>query len=205
MFYVDDSGHIRMNNKPVSYSRLVTRLRHVGAAVLLMATAIAVHAQDAAINSQTAAIKSAKVASSLLQDIVRIGDRLVVVGERGHIATSDDNGKTWQQAEVPTRAMMNAVFFISPTEGWAVGHDALVLHTTDAGLTWTIQLDGLKFTRKRMADSIPVLEAKLKELEVNKQAAEDQLDGLTPSDTATDVAEAGDDADAGDCPGRRHR
>lgn len=190
MFYVDDSGHIRMNKKPASYSLLATQIRNTVVTTLLIAATASVCAQDTAVSNQKTAIKSARVAESLLQDITRIGDRLVVVGERGHIATSDDNGKTWQQAEVPTRAMMNAVFFVSPTEGWAVGHDELVLHTTDGGNTWAIQLDGLKFTRKRMADSIPTLEAKLKELEANKKAAEDQLDGLKPSDT--NVAENAD-------------
>ena len=126
----------------------------------------------------------------------------MVVGERGHIATSDDNGKTWQQADVPTRAMLNAVFFISPTEGWAVGHDELVLHTTDAGKTWAIQLDGLKFTRKRMADSIPALEAKLKELKANKQAAEDQLDGLKPADSS--VATGSEEETAGEADDGAH-
>lgn len=198
MFYVDDSGHIRMNKKPASYSRLATRLRNAGAIALLMATAVVAHAQDTVVSSQKPAIKSVKVAQSLLQDITRAGDRLVVVGERGHIATSDDNGKTWQQAEVPTRAMMNAVFFISPTEGWAVGHDGLVLHTADAGGTWAIQLDGLKFTRKRMADSIPGLEAKLKELEANKKAAEDQLEGVKSPDAGAVDLEAGTDDDHAD-------
>ncbi|HNI38460.1 MAG TPA: YCF48-related protein, partial [Pseudomonadales bacterium] len=98
--------------------------------------------------------------------------------------------------------MLNAVFFISPTEGWAVGHDELVLHTTDAGKTWAIQLDGLKFTRKRMADSIPALEAKLKELKANKQAAEDQLDGLKPADSS--VATGSEEETAGEADDGAH-
>jgi len=195
MFYKDDSGHIRMNKKPASYSVLVSKLRHASSIALLMTIAVTAYAQDVAVSSQKPAIKSEKIAQSLLQDIVRVGDRLVVVGERGHIATSDDNGKTWQQAEVPTRAMMNAVFFVSASEGWAVGHDGLVLHTTDGGKTWTIQLDGLKFTRKLKAESIPVLEAKLKELEVNKKAAEDQLEGMDSSETAASSADEASGAD----------
>ncbi|MEZ5493470.1 MAG: YCF48-related protein [Pseudomonadales bacterium] len=185
-----------MNKKSASYSVLVSKLRHASSIALLMATAVTAYAQDAAVSSQKPAIKSEKVAQSLLQDIVRVGDRLVVVGERGHIATSDDNGKTWQQAEVPTRAMMNAVFFISASEGWAVGHDGLVLHTTDGGKTWAIQLDGLKFTRKLKAESIPGLEAKLKELEVNKKAAEDQLEGMDSAETA--AGSAADDVSGAD-------
>jgi photosystem II stability/assembly factor-like uncharacterized protein len=155
-----------------------------------IATPILVTAQESAIISQQSAIKSTKVAASLLQDITRTGDRLVVVGERGHIAYSDDNGKSWQQADDPTRAMLNAVFFISPEEGWAVGHDGLVLHTTDAAKTWSIQLDGLKFTRKRMADSIPLLEEKIKVLEADKAAVEAQMDDAQPDDAGEEVTNA---------------
>lgn len=139
---------------------------------LFLTASICVFAQDAVVASQLPAIKSSKTAESLLQDVTRVGSRLVAVGERGHIIFSDDNGKTWQQADVPTRAMLNAVFFIGNDEGWAVGHDGLVLHSTDGGKSWSIQLDGLKFTRKRMADKIPVLEAKLKQLNDDKAAAE---------------------------------
>jgi photosystem II stability/assembly factor-like uncharacterized protein len=35
-----------------------------------------------------------------------------------------------------------AVRFVSATHGWAVGHDGIVLHSADAGKTWTKQLDG---------------------------------------------------------------
>lgn len=78
-------------------------------------------------------------ARSLLLDGARAGDRLVVVGERGHILLSDDNGATWRQADVPTRATLTAVAFATPEQGWAVGHDAVILESVDAGDTWSIR------------------------------------------------------------------
>ena len=179
-------------NRKVACSCFYSVIKTLGlvASSFLLATPILVTAQESAIISQQSAIKSTKVAESLLQDITRTGDRLVVVGERGHIAYSDDNGKSWQQADDPTRAMLNAVFFISPEEGWAVGHDGLVLHTTDAAKTWSIQLDGLKFTRKRMADSIPLLEEKIKVLEADKAAVEAQMDDAQPDDAGEEVTNA---------------
>ncbi len=163
----------------------------VGVAVFSVAVGLTVvsgssFAAEQATASQLPAIKSDKVSVSLLQDIVRVGDRLVVVGERGHIAFSDDNGKSWQQANVPTRQMLNAVFFIDGSHGWAVGYDGLVLNTTDGGVNWGIQLDGLKFTRQRMADKIPTLENQIKDLEQKKLAA----------DSALSEAEDNGDADA---------
>lgn len=78
-------------------------------------------------------------AKSLLLDVTLAGDRVVAVGERGHILLSDDYGLTWTQATVPTRATLTAVTFISPEVGWAAGHDNVILHTRDGGATWQRQ------------------------------------------------------------------
>ena len=68
---------------------------------------------------------------SLVLDVDRAGDRLVVVGERGHILTSDDNGATWTQSPVPTRANLTGIDFADDTTGWAVaiGGGRLVIST----------------------------------------------------------------------------
>lgn len=77
-------------------------------------------------------------ATSLLLDLAQAGNRLVAVGERGHILLSDDQGATWRQAKsVPTRAMLTAVYFADTEYGWAVGHDETILNTIDGGETWT--------------------------------------------------------------------
>ena len=73
---------------------------------------------------------------SLLLDGQVIGDRIIVVGERGHILISEDQGVSWQQQEVPTRATLTSVFFIDPDRGWAAGHDSVILQTGDGGRHW---------------------------------------------------------------------
>jgi photosystem II stability/assembly factor-like uncharacterized protein len=88
------------------------------------------------------AAQSALAARSLIQGLARAGDRVVAVGQRGHILYSDDQGLSWQQALVPLSSDLLAVHFPSATQGWAVGHDGVVLHTTDAGRSWQIQLTG---------------------------------------------------------------
>ncbi len=75
-------------------------------------------------------------ASTLLLDAVLVDGAYVAVGDRGHILTSSDAGETWQQQAVPTRSMLTAVWFHDRQTGWAVGHDTLVLKTTDGGVTW---------------------------------------------------------------------
>src|SRR5688572_18378097 len=74
---------------------------------------------------------------SLLLDIAAAGERLVVVGERGHVLFSDDRGASWKQAEkVPTRALLTGVCFADAQRGVAVGHDEVIIVTADAGNTW---------------------------------------------------------------------
>jgi photosystem II stability/assembly factor-like uncharacterized protein len=75
-------------------------------------------------------------ATSLLCDLTAAGGRLVAVGEHGHILLSDDQGRTWRQAAVPTRATLTAVNFVDARQGWAVGHLGTLLRTVDAGETW---------------------------------------------------------------------
>lgn len=81
---------------------------------------------------------------NLLNDVERAGDRLVAIGERGHIIFSDDEGTTWTQAEVPVSVTLTGVDFGSETHGWAVGHSGVVLHSDDAGETWELQLTGIR-------------------------------------------------------------
>lgn len=83
------------------------------------------------------AIQSDLAKQRLLTDITLINDKIVTVGERGHILISSD-GETWQQANVPVSVLLTSVAFVSETTGYAVGHDAVILKTTDGGLNWTL-------------------------------------------------------------------
>ncbi|MBL8352571.1 MAG: glycosyl hydrolase [Burkholderiaceae bacterium] len=90
----------------------------------------------------TPAVKSPLASRTLVNGLARSGERIVAVGQRGHVLLSDDQGKTWRQADVPVSSDLVAVAFPTPTNGWAVGHDGVVLRSTDAGATWTRALDG---------------------------------------------------------------
>ena len=88
------------------------------------------------------AMMSALAPKGLLNGIATAGDRVVAVGQRGHIIYSDDGGKSWIQDKVPVSVDLTAVYFPTPQNGWAVGQDGLVLHSSDNGVTWVKQLDG---------------------------------------------------------------
>ncbi len=87
------------------------------------------------------AVKYATASQALLIDVVAAGERLVAVGERGTIVYSDDQGGNWTQADVATSAHLNAVVFVDDKNGWAVGEDAVVLNTKDAGSSWQMQFE----------------------------------------------------------------
>jgi len=87
------------------------------------------------------AVKVDSASTSLALDVAKAGDRLVIVGERGHVLYSDDNGENWTQADVETRNQLNAVAFVNDKLGWAVGEDAVIVHTSNGGNSWTRQFD----------------------------------------------------------------
>lgn len=91
---------------------------------------------------ETPVLASPLAARGLINGLTMAGQRVIGVGQRGHIVYSDDQGANWQQATVPVSSDLVAVSFPSPQRGWAVGHDGVVLATTDAGATWHTQLDG---------------------------------------------------------------
>lgn len=75
----------------------------------------------------------------LLIDASRQGSRVVAVGDRGYIVISDDNGKSWRRAKSPAAPLLTAVEFIDDKNGWAVGHDSVILATSDGGENWQQQ------------------------------------------------------------------
>jgi photosystem II stability/assembly factor-like uncharacterized protein len=77
------------------------------------------------------------VKESLLLDIA-VADNIYIVGERGHILTGT-SGTDLSQVSVPTKTTLTAIA-VAGTEAWAVGHDASILHSSDNGATWEVQL-----------------------------------------------------------------
>lgn len=104
-------------------------------AMLVCATAQAAEPADTA---ALAAEIAPMAERSLLTRVVRAGSRLVAVGARGHILVSDD-AQQWRQVAVPVNSLLTAAYFVDAQRGWAVGHDAAILHTEDGGNSWTLQ------------------------------------------------------------------
>ncbi len=76
--------------------------------------------------------------STLLNGAARAGERIVAVGQWGHILLSDDDGANWRQVPVPVDVTLTAVRFADDRLGFAVGHDSTVLRTQDGGESWDL-------------------------------------------------------------------
>ncbi|WP_397535756.1 WD40/YVTN/BNR-like repeat-containing protein [Roseateles sp.] len=75
----------------------------------------------------------------MLLDLAQVGERLVAVGERGHVLLSDDLGRSWRQARaVPTRATLACIHATDGRRVWAAGHGGVILTSDDAGETWSL-------------------------------------------------------------------
>jgi photosystem II stability/assembly factor-like uncharacterized protein len=131
---------------PARVAGFVTRRLPIPAALrwapLMAALAFAAGANTPAVAQEEIAPEPAIMAplapQALAIDAVAIGGKLIAIGERGHILISTDNGATWRQSAVPTRAMLTGVFFYDENLGWAVGHDSAIVRTTDGGTTWEL-------------------------------------------------------------------
>jgi photosystem II stability/assembly factor-like uncharacterized protein len=95
---------------------------------------------------QTPAVRLSNAApDGLILGAAGAGQRMVTVGDRGVILLSDDQGKTWRQAqEVPTRATLTAVFAVDEKNLWAVGHWGVILKSVDGGEHWSLNHSDLE-------------------------------------------------------------
>ncbi|WP_370293990.1 WD40/YVTN/BNR-like repeat-containing protein [Thalassolituus sp.] len=126
----------------------------------------------------TPAMETLRAHEELLLDVTNAGDRLVSAGAHGHIVFSDDGGLSWRQGEVPVSVTLTSVDFYGERNGWAVGHDGVILGSEDGGKTWTKQFDGYQANKA-------ILEAARSNLAVMEERAELAAEG---SDEEADEA-----------------
>jgi photosystem II stability/assembly factor-like uncharacterized protein len=106
------------------------------AALLVVSPAVAAAACPDPVPESEWSVVMPLAAKTLMLDIAQVGETFVVVGDRGHVLISEDQGRSWAQKRTPTRALLTGVWFHDRDLGWAVGHDAVILRTEDGGETW---------------------------------------------------------------------
>ncbi|XOV77934.1 MAG: WD40/YVTN/BNR-like repeat-containing protein [Aestuariibacter sp.] len=107
------------------------KIKNLVLAVFLSVSTLSAQSQDSSYIAPLAT-------KSLLVDIVAENDRLIAVGERGHLLISNDAGDSWEQKSIPTVSMLTAVVSLGDNI-WAVGHDSVIVSSDDGGDTWSRQ------------------------------------------------------------------
>jgi photosystem II stability/assembly factor-like uncharacterized protein len=134
----------QFNHESTNTMKLPKRSSALLLALLGMTCLLPLTAASAATTPLARPAKASALAPRFpLMAVTRAGDRIVAVGERGHILYSDDSGTSWRQAQVPVSVALTSVRFASPKLGWAAGHGGVILHSADGGQTWVRQLDGV--------------------------------------------------------------
>lgn len=62
-----------------------------------------------------------------------------VVGGRGVMLHTNDAGRNWEMAQLPTEHRehwLDSVVFVDSARGWVAGEEGAIFHTEDAGRTW---------------------------------------------------------------------
>lgn len=71
-------------------------------------------------------------------DVTRAGEIIFAAGEHGRILYSGDEGYSWTLVRTPVDLPLTKIYFFNEMNGWAVGHDGVILRTVDGGLSWNI-------------------------------------------------------------------
>jgi photosystem II stability/assembly factor-like uncharacterized protein len=118
---------------------------------------------------------------SVFLEIDNFQQRQVMVGEYGRILVRDNAESTWLQANVPVQTTITAVNFINDKVAWAVGHQGVILKTTDGGHNWIKMFDGLQLTgllKTSLEQQIVTLTMQFERAEADSTFDEDMLDEL---------------------------
>lgn len=70
-------------------------------------------------------------------DVTVNGENIWLVGEFGFISTSSDSGENWRKLSSTVDSSLTGIAFSDDLRGVAVGLDGVLLHTFDAGQSWS--------------------------------------------------------------------
>lgn len=62
--------------------------------------------------------------------------------QKALIQKTTNSGKTWVTQETGKEDILEDIFFLNESTGWAVGENGVIIHTTNGGETWKEQISG---------------------------------------------------------------
>lgn len=175
------------------------RLR-LGIVIPLLVAATAASGQDDPVESVIAPLADQK----LLLDATTVDGLTVAVGTRGIVLLSEDAGASWRQVATPTRSMLTGVHFADRRNGWAVGHDAVIISTADGGETWQrvyfepereTPLFDVWFADQQRGIAVGAYGLFLRSVDGGQTWTDEAITVVDPGDTGEDVAEDSSDED----------
>jgi photosystem II stability/assembly factor-like uncharacterized protein len=150
------------------------------------------------------AIQAPKAAKALSLNVTSRGSNVLVVGERGIVlkrdfaaadaaqGVKDRDGRVWTQSRVPVSVNLTGVKFVTDTLAFVVGHDGVVLKSTDAGSSWTKVFDGVKANEQVVAAAKKKMDAIQSRFDAASAAEQDKMnEALEAATFAFEDAEAG--------------
>ncbi|MFP5483054.1 MAG: WD40/YVTN/BNR-like repeat-containing protein, partial [Gammaproteobacteria bacterium] len=150
------------------------------------------------------AIQAPKAAKALSLNVTSQGSNVLMVGERGIIlkrdfavgdpaqGVKDNEGKLWTQAKVPVSVNLTGVAYVNDTLAFVVGHDGVVLKSTDAGASWVKVFDGNKANEQVVAAAKKKMDDMQSRFDAASPAEQDKLSAeLEAATFAFEDAEAG--------------
>lgn len=150
------------------------------------------------------AMQAPKAAKALALNVTSLGSNVLMVGERGIVlkrdfaavdaaqGVKDSEGKVWTQAKVPVSVNLTGVVFVNETLAFVVGHDGVVLKSTDAGATWSKVFDGIKANEQVVAAAKKKMEDIQRRYDAASAAEQDKMnEALEAATFAFEDAEAG--------------
>ncbi|HEX4844127.1 MAG TPA: YCF48-related protein [Limnobacter sp.] len=150
------------------------------------------------------AIMAPKAAKALMLNVTSQGSNVLMVGERGIVlkkdmaaaepstGVKDADGRVWTQAQVPVSVNLTSVVFASDKVAYVVGHDGVVLKSSDAGASWTRVFDGNKANEQVVAAAKKKMDDIQSRFDAASPAEQDSMnEALEAATFAFEDAEAG--------------
>lgn len=80
-----------------------------------------------------------QIKNGVILDVQALDNKVIAVGEMGHIILSENSGENWRSVSSPTDKTITAVYILDKDRAWAVGHDGIIIATDNGGNDWSVQ------------------------------------------------------------------
>lgn len=139
---------------------------------------------------ETSSIEHTRANQALLLDIDISEKTILAVGEHGIVLLSENTGGSWQQQATPVSVLLTAVALVNPSTAITVGHDGVILRSTDSLSGWRKVFDGYRLNEqvlRQATDRLRMANLRLREASGADHRVE-MSDQVYDAEVALDIA-----------------